>query len=75
MRKSKLMHEHRSGNNNVKVTEKKKLEFFRVTDGVMKFGKHKGKKLSEVPQSYLRWMLKEMDLPKSRKDAIKDILL
>lgn len=28
----------------------------------MPFGKHQGKPLSEVPSSYLRWLLRECDL-------------
>ena len=63
-----------SGANNTKVTEKSQLEPFRITDGVMKIGKYKGKKISELPTSYLKWMIKEMDLNPSRVTAIKDIL-
>ncbi len=68
------MHAHRSGNNNNQITGKQKLEPFRITDGVMKIGKYKGKKLSEIPREYLQWMIKEMDLSASRASAIKDIL-
>ena len=73
-RKTRMMNEHRSWNNNFQVTKKSKLIPFRITDGVMKIGKHKGKKLSEIPVDYLQWMLKEMEIPKHHKNAIKDIL-
>ena len=63
-----------SGNNNTEITEKPKQVPFRITDDVMKIGKHKGKKLSEVPTSYLQWMLKKMKMAKHLKNAIKDIL-
>ena len=72
--RTKLMHSHMSGANNNKVTKKSQLEPFRITDGVMKIGKYKGKKISELPTSYLKWMIKEMDLNPSRVTAIKDIL-
>ena len=68
------MHSHMSGMNNNLITKKSKLEPFRITDGVMKIGKHKGKKLSEIPTDYLKWMMKEMDLNPSRVAAIKDIM-
>lgn len=41
-----------------------------MSDEVFYFGKHKGKKLSEVPGGYLRWMVNKMDpspLPKDRQ--------
>ena len=63
-----------SGDNNTKVTKKSPPEPFRITDGVMKVGKHKGKKLSEMPREYLEWMIRDMGLSKSRIYAIKDIL-
>ncbi len=71
---TKLIHAHRSGNNNNQITKRKNLEPFRITDGVMKIGKYKGKKLSQIPREYLQWMIKEMDLSPSRVSAIKDIL-
>jgi len=73
-RKTKLMMDNRSGSNNSAVTKKVKLTPFRITDGVMKIGKHKGKKLSEVPRSYLEWMVEKMDIANHYKNAIKDIL-
>ncbi len=72
--RTEIMHAHMSGNNNTEITKKPKQVPFRITDGVMKIGKHKGKKLSEVPTSYLEWMLKKMKMPKHLKNAIKDIL-
>ena len=68
------MIDNRSGSNNSAVTKKVKLTPFRITDGVMKIGKHKGKKLSEVPRSYLEWMFEKMDIANHYKNAIKDIL-
>ena len=73
-RKSELMNQHRSGSNNNSINFGTKIEPFRITDGVMKVGKYKGKKLSEIPRDYLEWMIKEMSLSKSRILAIKDIL-
>jgi len=72
--KSKLMLDNRTGFNNNIVTGRGKKEPFRITDNVMKWGKYRGKKLSEVPRSYLEWMLKEMDLSTTRIKAIKDVL-
>ena len=72
--RTKLMHAHMSGSNNTKITHRTSTEAFRIIDGVMNIGKHKGKKISELPVSYLKWMMKEMDLNPSRIKLIKDIL-
>ena len=54
--KTKLMSTHMSGHNNNVITtvDQKHLEPFRVSDGVMRIGKYRKKKLSELPW-YLRW--------------------
>ena len=36
----------------------KKLQPFRMTDGIMMIGKFKGKHISKVPKYYLDWLLK-----------------
>jgi len=72
--KTKLMSTHMSGHNNNLITTKPKAEPFRVSDGVMRIGKYRKKKLSELPKWYLRWMLKEMDLNPTRVSMIKEVL-
>ena len=39
-------------------TINKQLQPFRMTDGIMMIGKHKGLHISKVPQHYLKWLLK-----------------
>ncbi len=73
-KKSELMNQHRSGSNNNSINFGTKIEPFRITDGVMKVGRYKGKRLSEIPRDYLEWMIRKMDLSDSRISAIKDIL-
>lgn len=74
MYKSNLTQKNRSNYNNSIVTNKAKCEPFRITDNVITLGKYKGKKLSEVPRSYLKWMEKEMDLDKYRLKILKGFL-
>ncbi len=73
-KKSELMNQHRSGSNNNSINFGTKIEPFRITDGVMKVGRYKGKRLSEIPRDYLEWMIRKMDLSDSRISGIKDIL-
>jgi len=35
----------------------KKSQPFRMTDGIMMIGKHKGKHISEIPENYLKWLI------------------
>ena len=72
--KTKLMNTHMSGHNNNAITTKPKAEPFRISDGIMKTGKYRKKKLSEVPKYYLGWMLKKMDLDPTRMLMIKELL-
>ena len=58
-KKSELMNQHRSGSNNNSINFGTKIEPFRITDGVMKVGRYKGKRLSEIPRDYLEWMIRK----------------
>lgn len=42
-----------------------------AADVVMPFGKHKGKKLKDVPESYLKWMLENVNLKPLLKSAVQ----
>ena len=68
------MRDNRSSSINNAITTKAKPEPFRVSDGVMKIGKFKTKKISDVPKYYLRWMLKNIDLDSQRIAMINDLL-
>jgi hypothetical protein len=42
---------------------------------IISFGKHKGKRLDELPQSYLRWLVKECSsLSPHMRDEIEKLL-
>lgn len=43
-------------------------------DGRMPFGKHKGELLEDVPESYLRWLLRNCDLGPVIRGAILETL-
>jgi hypothetical protein len=49
--------------------EYKPLDFY-----VMPWGKHKGKRLDEVPKGYLRWCLKELAVSVPLEEAIRCVL-
>lgn len=50
-------------------------EPFRLLDGVWKIGKHKGKKLSEIPKDYLQWFVDNANhISKSHLCEIKKVL-
>jgi uncharacterized protein (DUF3820 family) len=46
----------------------------RPDDFVMPFGKYKGKKLDEIPLTYLDWLLGKVELYPETKRAIKEYL-
>jgi hypothetical protein len=46
----------------------------RPDDFVMSFGKYKGKKLDEIPLTYLDWLLGNVEMYPETKRAIKDYL-
>jgi len=68
------MRDNRSSSINSAITTKVKPEPFRVSDGVMKIGKFKTKKISDVPEYYLKWMLKNIDLDPQRISMINNLL-
>lgn len=41
-----------------------------LAEPIFKFGKYKGKSLAEAPPSYLRWMLKELELTNAEKGKV-----
>ena len=43
--------------NRLKETSEQKQQ----REGIITFGKHKGKRLSQVPKSYLRWLTQEVN--------------
>ena len=53
---SKFINELNSVTTNVPFTP------FRISDEVWTVGKHKGKKISETPASYIEWAKKNMNL-------------
>lgn len=72
--KSSLLVEQRSGAINNEITNRKPLPPFRHLDGVLRIGKYKGRKLSQIPKSYLQYMLREWDLNNSQRKQIKEQL-
>lgn len=64
MRKSELRDNNRNMYNNLYISSKKKQPF-RLLDGKMLIGRHKGKYVVDVPKTYINWMVKELDLNKS----------
>jgi len=73
--KVELRNQNRSGRHNSSLNQKLRLEPFRLTDNVMVLGRYKGRKITEVPTSYLRWMMKSMDMCKTRALIVKDTLI
>lgn len=53
----------------------KPLPHWRHLDGVLRRGKHKGLKLSQVPQDYLKYMYKTWDLTNSQKKELSKFIL
>lgn len=58
----------------VKESEpKKELDLGDALDMVVPFGKYKGKKLKDVPNNYLEWMMKNMELRSPLKECVEMI--
>jgi|DEB0MinimDraft_4_1074332.scaffolds.fasta_scaffold176615_1 hypothetical protein len=72
--KSSLLVEQRSGAINNEITNRKPLPPFRHLDGVLRRGKYKGRKLSQIPKSYLQYMLREWDLNNSQRKQVQEQL-
>jgi hypothetical protein len=53
------------------VTSNKPFTPFRISDEVWLVGKHKGKKISESPASYIEWAITNMNLT----DTARSILI
>jgi hypothetical protein len=45
---------------------------FRISDEVWTVGKHKGKKISETPASYIEWSIKNMNLTETALSILKN---
>ena len=54
------------------VTGTKPFTPFRISDGVWIVGKHKGKKISETPASYIEWSIKNMNLTETALSILKN---
>lgn len=72
--KYSLLVEQRSGAINNEITNSKPLPPFRHLDGVLRRGKYKGRKLSQIPKSYLQYMLREWDLNNSQRKQVQEQL-
>lgn len=72
--KTQQMLAHRSGENNNHTNVSPRLEPWRISDGVIKFGKYKGTKIQQVPLSYLKWMLRKMDMTETRRSILKNMI-
>lgn len=55
------------------LTEKKEWTVEEANNYELTFGKHKGKKLSEVPQNYLDWLLENDNTEIGLKEAIRTV--
>lgn len=55
------------------LTVKKEWTEEEANNYELTFGKHKGKKLSEVPQSYLDWLLERPNTEIGLKEAIREV--
>ena len=54
------------------VTSIKPFTPFRISDEVWIVGKHKGKKISETPASYIEWSIKNMNLTETALSILKN---
>jgi hypothetical protein len=54
------------------VTGTKPFTPFRISDEVWIVGKHKGKKISETPSSYIEWSIKNMNLTETALSILKN---
>ena len=72
--KMSFLVEQRSGSINNEITNRKPLPPFRHLDGVLRRGKYKGRKLSQIPKSYLEYILREWDLNNSQRKQVQDQL-
>ena len=54
------------------VTGTKPFTPFRISDEVSIVGKHKGKKISETPSSYIEWSIKNMNLTETALSILKN---
>lgn len=66
--------QQRSGMMNHEITNRKPLPPFRHLDGVLRRGKYKGRKLSQIPKSYLEYILREWDLNNSQRKQVQEQL-
>lgn len=50
----------------------KKLQPFRRSDGRMLVGRYKGKAVKDLPQSYINWMLKNIEMDSSSMSYLRN---
>lgn len=55
-------------------TTNNKFTPFRISDEVWLVGKHKGKKLSETPLSYLKWAVDNMSISDMYLSILKNLI-
>lgn len=66
--------QQRSGRINNELINRKPLPPFRHLDGVMRVGKYKGKKISDIPKSYVQYMMRNWDLTQSQIKQLREVL-
>ena len=49
-------------------------EPFRLIDLTMIMGMHKGKKISELPKDYIKWMVQQPNLSQTRRSILIELL-
>ena len=47
---------------------------FRISDNTWLVGKHKGKKLDEIPKNYIQWVLNNFNLTSTASSILKNIV-
>ncbi len=57
------------------VTSIKPFTPFRISDEVWLVGKYKGKKISEIPESYIRWAINNMNLTSTAKSILNNKII
>lgn len=73
MSKKSFRREQQDGSTNSMIT-KEVFEPFRISDGKMIVGKHRGRHISELPKNYVQWLINQPNLAQSRKVILEKIV-